>query len=163
MSSCVFPGSFDPVTRGHLNLISRAAALFDKVTVTVMINIHKAGSIPIAQRIGLLKKACAPYPNVTVDSWDGLLADYMKQKKENILIRGVRSMTEMDQEYQSYAANRLLHAGFETLLFLSDPALTGVSSSAAREIAAFGGDITAFVPAELTKEITALLSKKGTD
>lgn len=160
MISCVFPGSFDPVTRGHINLISRTSALFDRVTVTVMINIHKSGAIPVEKRIELLKKACRPYPNVKIDSWDGLLADYMKQKKEMILIRGVRSMSEMDQEYQSCAANKLLHAGFETLLLPSDPLLTGVSSSAVREIAAFGGSIREFVPEELTEEITALLSKK---
>ena len=82
MVSCVFPGSFDPVTRGHINLISRTSALFDRVTVTVMINIHKSGAIPVEKRIELLKKACRPYPNVKIDSWDGLLADYMKQKKE---------------------------------------------------------------------------------
>ena len=160
MVSCVFPGSFDPVTRGHINLISRTSALFDRVTVTVMINIHKSGAIPVEKRIELLKKACRPYPNVKIDSWDGLLADYMKQKKETILIRGVRNMSEMDQEYQSCAANKLLHAGFETLLLPSDPLLTGVSSSAVREIAAFGGSIREFVPEELTEEITALLSKK---
>ena len=86
MVSCVFPGSFDPVTKGHLNLISRASAVFDQVTVTVMYNIHKNGTVPIEKRVELLRKACADYPNVTVDRWDGLLAEYMYQKNYNSFI-----------------------------------------------------------------------------
>ena len=80
MTTCVFPGSFDPVTIGHLNLISRASRLFDQVTVTLMVNIHKKSAIPAEKRIELLKEACRPYGNVIVDSWDGLLADYMQKK-----------------------------------------------------------------------------------
>ena len=84
MVSCVFPGSFDPVTRGHLDLISRASRIFDRVTVTVMVNIHKAGAISPEQRVALLRKACSPYENVRVEKWDGLLADYMRKKEEKV-------------------------------------------------------------------------------
>ena len=133
MVSCVFPGSFDPVTRGHMDLIRRAAGLFDHVTVTVMVNISKKNAIPLKERIRLLKKACNDLSNVDVDSWDGLLAA---------------------------RANKMLNGSAETIMIPTDPALAGVSSSAVREIASFGGDISAFVPDSLIKDIEALLSKK---
>jgi len=160
MVSCVFPGSFDPVTKGHLDLISRASRLFDHVTVTVMNNIHKKGSIRIDQRIELLRWACEAFPNVSVDRWDGLLADYMREKKEKIIVRGVRSSEEFDHELQSAAANRLLNPDTETVFLTCSPEMNGISSSAVREIAAFGGDIWAFVPEGLTEEIQNLLSKQ---
>lgn len=160
MVSCVFPGSFDPVTKGHLDLIERASGLFDLVTVTVMNNIRKKGAIPALRRADMLRKACRHLPNVRVEVWDGLLAEYMKQKDERIVIRGVRSAGEMDQEMQSCAANQKLNPGIETVFLPVNPALNGISSSAVREIAAFGGDIRAFVPDELTEEITGLLSKE---
>ena len=160
MISCVFPGSFDPVTRGHLDLIKRASAIFDRVTVTVMHNIHKSGTIPVEKRIEMLKAVCSPYANVRVEQWNGLLADYMKAKKEKILVRGVRSSSEMEKEMQACSANRMLNNSFETVFLPSDPAMTGVSSSAVREIVSFRGDISAFVPEELTEEIIMLLSKE---
>ena len=161
MVSCVFPGSFDPVTKGHMDLISRAAALFDRVTVTVMVNISKKGSIPAEKRVSILKKACEPYPNVRVDSWNGLLADYMDQKGERIIIRGLRSSAEFDHEYVSYSANKLLNEQAETIFLPCDPKLNGVSSSAVREIAAFGGDISSFVPEDVAEEIRSCLSKNN--
>ena len=161
MVSCVFPGSFDPVTKGHLDLIKRAASLFDRVTVTVMVNINKKGCIPPDQRVSMLKKVCAPYPNVCVDRWEGLLADYMEQKGEKIIIRGLRSSAEFDHEFVSFSANKLLNKQAETLFLPCDPALNGISSSAVREIAAFGGDIRSFVPDAVAEEIRFCLSKNN--
>ena len=161
MVSCVFPGSFDPVTKGHLDLIARAASVFDRVTVTVMVNIHKSGAVPAEKRLELLRKACSRFDNVYVDSWNGLLADYMQEKKEKIVIRGIRVGSELDQELQSAAASRLLNDRYEVFFLPSDPRSTGISSSAVREISAFGGDISAFVPEELTEEISALLSNRN--
>ena len=159
MSSCVFPGSFDPVTAGHLDLIRRAAAVFDTVRVTVMINVNKQGAVPVEDRIRLLKKACKPYPNVKIDQWDGLLADYMREKGEKILIRGVRGCAEFEHEYSSALLNKGLNGQIETFLMPADPALSVVSSSAVREIAAFGGDLSRLVPSECLKDIQMLLSK----
>lgn len=160
MVSCVFPGSFDPVTRGHLDLISRAAAVFDRVTVTVMVNISKKGVFSAEERISMLKKICAPFSNVEVDCWNGLLAEYMKQKGEKIVIRGLRNSAEYDQENISAYANKMLNHDIETIFIPCDPALNGVSSSAVREIAAFGGEISSFVPESLAEEIKEQLSKK---
>ena len=159
MVSCVFPGSFDPVTKGHMDLIQRAASLFDRVTVTVMVNISKKGALSLEDRIRLLENACSDFPNVRVDSWDGLLADYMKKKKERIVIRGVRNTPEFEHELSSACANKMLNGSVETFFIPTDPALAGVSSSAVREIFSFGGDISSFVPEKLIKEIGELLSK----
>ena len=159
MVSCVFPGSFDPVTVGHLNLIARASAMFDRVTVTLMVNKSKTGRIPFEVREKLLRKVCGAFGNVTVDTWDGLLADYMKTRKEKTVIRGLRDASEFDREYGSFCANRFLNGETETLFIPCDPAYTGVSSSAVREIASFGGDISSFVPEEVREEIAAWLSK----
>ena len=159
MTSCVFPGSFDPVTAGHMNLIARAAGLFDRVTVALMVNIRKSGAIPAEKRLTLLEKACAGYPNVQVVRWSGLLADFMRENGERIVIRGVRSAFEFDQEWASCHANRMLNDQFETLFLPAEPGMGGVSSSAVREIAAFGGEIENFVPKGLAEEIRALLSK----
>ena len=160
MNSCVFPGSFDPVTRGHFDLISRAAGIFDRVTVTVMVNIRKKSSIPAEQRVMLIRKACASLPNVSVDSWDGLLVDYLRQRNEHVVIRGIRNGNECEQEILTLSANRLLYKGIETLFIPCSPGLAGVSSSAVREIAAFGGDISPFVPRGMTEEINSLLSNR---
>ena len=160
MITCVFPGSFDPVTTGHLDLIARASSVFDHVTVTVMHNVRKTGCIPVESRMELLQKACSRFENVSTDCWDGLLADYMDKKGERIVIRGIRSAGETEQELQAFAANRALNSRIETFFIPTDPALIGVSSSAVREIASFGGDISAFVPPQLKEEISRLLSKK---
>ena len=160
MNSCVFPGSFDPVTAGHMDIIRRAAGLFDKVYVTVMININKKGTVPVEDRIRLLKKACKGYPNVVIDQWDGLLADYMRERGERILIRGVRGNAEFEHEYDTAILNKRLNGQVETFLIPANPDLTAVSSSAVREIAAFGGEIGGLVPSECQKDIQKLLSKK---
>ena len=160
MSSCVFPGSFDPVTAGHLDVIRRAAAVFDTVRVTVMINMNKQGTIPVEDRIRILRKACRQFPNVQVDQWDGLLADYMRTHGEKILIRGVRGGAEFEHEYTSAVMNRMLNDQFETFLIPSDPKWSAVSSSAVREISAFGGEIKGLVPDACLKDIREILSKK---
>lgn len=153
MSVCVFPGSFDPITRGHMDLIQRAAGLFDSVTVTVMVNISKKPCIPLENRIAMIRKACTGIPNVEVDLWEGLLADYMKNHPGWFVVRGVRNASEFEQEKTAAAINRQLYPGMETFLLPSDEELDCVSSSMVREIAGFGGDYSRFVPDGLYEEI----------
>ena len=160
MSSCVFPGSFDPVTVGHMDIIARASAVFDTVFVMVMINVNKQGCIPIDDRLRILRKACRRYTNVKVDQWDGLLSDYMREHRQKILIRGVRRCSEFENEYASALINRRLNDQFETLLIPADPELSAISSSAVREITVFGGNIKGLVPEECLKDIQGILSKK---
>ena len=156
---CIFPGSFDPVTVGHMNLIERAAGIFDEVIVTVMVNIRKTGTIPAEHRARLLEKACGEFSNVSVEQWDGLLADYMRMHPDAVVIRGVRSTAEFEQEITASAINRSIYADMETLLMPSTEELSCISSSAVREIAAFGGDIGAYVPVSVRKEIEQYLKK----
>ena len=160
MSDCVFPGSFDPVTTGHMDIIRRASCIFDHVTVVVMINIRKQGTIPIDKRVAILRKACRDLSNVEIDFWDGLLAEYMRIHQKTIVIRGARSSSEFEQECISASVNRLLNDSFETIFMPAYGKNEAVSSSAVREIAGFGGDITHLVPKELTEEIVSLLSKE---
>ncbi len=160
MTSCVFPGSFDPVTRGHMDLIRRAAGLFDRVTVTVMINIHKRGTFSPEERIRLLEKACAGLNNVRVDRWNGLLADYMREKGEKCVLRGARSAGEFEGEIAASAINGQLNPGMETLLMPASGAWAELSSSTVREIAAFGGDVRPFVPECVAEEIAGALANK---
>lgn len=161
MSSCVIPGSFDPVTKGHLDLICRAAKIFDRVTAVVMINVHKQSSFPPEERVRLLEKACAGENNVRVDRWDGLLCDYMKEKGERTVIRGVRAAGEFDTENTAAHANRLMNPEMETLLMPAGDGMQWISSSAVREIAAFGGDPRDFLPETCADEILAALRAKA--
>ena len=157
----VFPGSFDPPTRGHLDLIRRAASIMDHVTICVMVNISKAGTIPPEERVRMLEKACLDIPNVSVDRWDGLLADYMRgQDPGTVVIRGVRSTAEFEQERTAASVNRALYPGLETILLFAGDGMDSVSSSAVREIAAFGGDYRFLIPEQIAKDIDRQLKKE---
>ena len=160
MSGCVIPGSFDPVTRGHVDLIRRAAQIFDRVTVVAMVNVNKAGCFAPEERVRMLEQALRGVPNACVDRWDGLLSDYMRVKGEKTVIRGARGVAEFDAEYTAAQANRMLNPEMETLLMPAGDGLQCVSSSAVREIAAFGGDVREFVPAECAEEIIRGLSNR---
>ena len=153
MSSCIFPGSFDPITRGHLDLIRRAAELFDQVIVTVMINREKSGTIPYKERVKLVRKACGGIPNVRVDFWSGLLSEYASGHPGSVIVRGVRNCGEFERERTAAAINRKLCPGLETLLIPAADEWADVSSSAVREIASFGGDFSGFVPETVFREI----------
>ena len=162
MVQCVFPGSFDPPTRGHLDLIRRAARLFDRVTVTVMINRAKQGVIPWEERVRMLQKACRDIPNVRVEMWKGLLADYVRQQEgPTAVLRGIRSGAECEQELASAKVNGMLCPGMETILMPAAEGLGLVSSSAVREIASFGGDYRMMVPEEIAADIDVFLRKTG--
>ncbi len=152
-SLCVFPGSFDPVTVGHMDLIGRAAGMFDSVTVAVMVNISKNGMIPYEERVRILRKACAKFPNVQVELWKGLLADYLREHPSTVVVRSVRNAGEAELEIRTAAINRRLFPGAETLLIPASADLADISSSAVREIAGFGGDIREFVPKSVYREI----------
>ena len=156
----VFPGSFDPPTRGHLDLIRRAASIMDQVTVCVMVNISKTGVIPFDERARMLRKACSNIPNVTVEKWEGLLADYMRTKETGTaVIRGVRSNSEFEQERTAAAVNRALYPGLETVLMFAADGMDSVSSSTVREIASFGGDYSFLIPKKIAKDIDKYLKK----
>jgi len=160
MSGCVIPGSFDPVTKGHTDLIRRAAEMFDRVTVVVMVNVHKQGMLPPEARVRMLKAACREMGNVRVEQWEGLLSGYMREKGERTVLRGVRNGTEYDAESAAAQANRTLNPEMETLLLPAGEGTQWISSSAVKEIAAFGGDVREFLPPECAEEILRALSER---
>ena len=151
---CVYPGSFDPVTLGHLDLIERAAALFPTVIVAVLHNPDKAGFLPLDKRLMLLRRACAALPNVRFDSFEGLLVDYMRKTGAHIVLRGLRAVTDFESEFQMAQLNHQMAPQVETLFMMTAPDHSYVSSSAVRQIASFGGDITTLVPACIADDIS---------
>ena len=150
---CVYPGSFDPVTNGHLDIIERVAAIFDKVTVAILHNPAKNGRFPVDRRIQMLEKACAHLPNVRFDHFGGLLVDYMRSQQVNVVVRGLRDGADFESELRMAQLNRQLAPGVETLFLATSPEHAAVSSSAVREIAMFGGDIAPFVPACIVQDV----------
>ena len=160
MSHCIFPGSFDPPTLGHRDLIFRAARMFDQVTVTVMVNRSKKGIIPWEDRVRMLRTICQDLPNVQVDLWKGLLADYVRNQEDHaFVLRGIRGAMECEQEMTSARINGQLNPGMETVLMPAADGLAQVSSSAVREIASFGGNYSFLVPEEIREEVAVFLRK----
>ena len=152
----IYPGSFDPVTNGHLDIIKRASRLFDEVVVAVLVNKDKKSLFTTEERIEMLKELLYDYSNVTVDNFSGLLVDYTKNNKIDATIRGLRAVSDYESELQMAHLNIGLSDGeLETLFLTATPSVSFVSSSAVREIAEFGGDISKLVPykvAEKTRE-----------
>ncbi|WP_457629850.1 pantetheine-phosphate adenylyltransferase [Oceanithermus sp.] len=144
----VYPGSFDPFTNGHLDVVSRASRLFDRVTVAVLYNPDKLKSFmfSVGERIQIIREAVAELPNVEVDSFDGLLADYMRQKKARIIVKGLRAVSDYEYELQMAHLNRQLNPEVETLFIMAATRWSFISSSMVKEIARHGGDVSRFVP-----------------
>lgn len=143
----VYPGSFDPPTVGHEDIIRRAAGLFDRVIVAVMHNPAKRGFYPVEARVGMLEKIAAELPNVTVERWDGLLVDFVRQRCASVVVRGLRQVNDFETEMTMAQVNAQLLPGMETVFLMTRPEHGCVSSSVVREIVSFGGDVSGFVPA----------------
>ncbi len=156
---CVYPGSFDPVTIGHLDLIERGADIFPEVVVAVLHNPAKEGCFPIAQRLELLSRACAHLPNVRFDQFDGLLVDYMRKLDAGIVLRGLRAVTDFESEFQMAQLNHQMAPDVETLFMMTAPEHAYLSSSAVREIGLFGGDFAPFVPASIVEDVRRALQR----
>lgn len=144
MRRAVCPGSFDPVTYGHLDVFARAANQFDEVTVAVLINSTKAGLFTIEERIALLEECVAPYPNIKVKSFQGLLVDYCKANEIGAIVKGLRAVSDFDYELQMAQMNSQL--GVDTLFVATKPEYSFLSSSIIKEIAKYQGDVSALVP-----------------
>lgn len=157
MMRMLYPGSFDPVTLGHMDIIARAAALCDELVVAVMHNPDKRGAFPVLQRVALLEKACAPLSNVRVIAHGGLLVDCAREQAVSCVIRGVRPLGDFESEYSMAQINRML-GGVETLMMTTSSACASISSSVVRQIASFGGGIDHLVPECIAEEIGKALS-----
>lgn len=157
MRKAVYPGSFDPVTTGHVNIIERAAMLYDELTVCIMDNKAKKGLLKVSQRIELLETALMGIPNVRLDVWSGLLTDYLKENEMRVVIKGVRDSVDFQYETVMAQINNKLLPECETLFMLSDPRYAVVSSSAVRELLAFHAELGDFVPKNTVEPLLKML------
>jgi len=146
MDTALFPGSFDPVTNGHLDVISRAHKLCRRLIVAVAENEAKTGLFALAERRHLLAASCRPYGNVEIASFDGLLIEAVNRFRADAVIRGLRAISDFEYEFQMAMMNRELNGACETLFLMPSPAYSFLSSRMIKEIARLGGDISAFVP-----------------
>ena len=153
MSVAVYPGSFDPVTLGHLNIIRRSASVFDELIVCVMVNSEKNPLFTPAERVELIKRTTTKLSNVKVDMSDALLVDFMKNKGARVIIKGMRAVSDYEREFQIALVNRKLDPRVETMLMLSSEKYTYLSSSVVKEMARYGADLRAFVPAEIIDDV----------
>lgn len=153
MKTAVCPGSFDPVTIGHMDIIRRAARMFDRVVVVVLTNVSKTPLFSREERVELLKRATAELPNVEIDCYDGLLADYMKLKKADVIVKGLRALSDFEYEFQMALTNRQLNPDVETAFLTTTAEHMYLSSSLVKQVAAFNGDISGFVPACILDDI----------
>ena len=153
MSKAIYPGSFDPVTFGHLDIITRSAAIFDELIVGVLNNSEKNALFSVDERVSMLKELTKENPNVTVDSFDGLLVDYMKKSGATIIVRGLRAVTDFEYERQIAQTHHVEYPKAETVFLTTNLKYSYLSSSIVREFAAYGGDITKFVPPQFVDRI----------
>jgi len=142
---CVCPGSFDPVTNGHLDVVERASRLYDEVTVAVLVNASKAGLFEVPERIEMLQEVTAGLGNVKVDSFQGLLVDYCRERDIPVVVKGLRAVSDFDYELQMSQMNNRL-TGIETLFVATNPEYSFLSSSLVKEVAKWGGDVAGLVP-----------------
>ncbi|SES66444.1 Phosphopantetheine adenylyltransferase [Natronincola peptidivorans] len=143
----IYPGSFDPITNGHLDIIQRASKLFDKVIVAVLENPNKNPMFTLEERVKLIKEAVGPYKNITIDCFSGLLIDYAKKKNAKVIIKGLRAVSDFEYEFQMALMNRKLDSDVETIFLMTSSKNSYLSSSLVKEVARFGGCIEGLVPA----------------
>ena len=157
----VCPGSFDPLTIGHLDIITRSAKLFDKVIVVVMRNPNKdVGSFTTDERIDFIKRCTKDLPNVSVDSYAGLLADYVREKGASTVVKGLRAISDYDDEFRQALTNQKLNSEMETIFMVSNAEHMFLSSSVVKQVCRLGGDVSTFVPEEICDDIVNRLSQK---
>ncbi len=162
MKIAICPGSFDPVTRGHIDIVRRAAKLFDKVIVVVMINFNKPNSyFTAAERVELLKRSLVNIPNVEVDMYSGLLAEYSDKKGACAVVKGLRAVSDFEYEFQQALTNQKLNPDFETVFLTASAEHMYLSSSVVKQVCEFGGDISEFIPEEVCDDIIRRIKERN--
>lgn len=146
MKTAIYPGSFDPVTKGHLDVLDKASKMFDRVIIAVLNNDAKHGFLPTQDRVKLIKDSISDYDNVEVDSFDGLTIEYARKKGSQVLIRGLRAVSDFEYEMQLSQTNNALAPEITTVFLITKPKYNFISSSTVKEIAKHKGDISKFVP-----------------
>lgn len=160
MRVAVYPGSFDPITNGHEDVIRRAASVFDELIVAVLINPDKKGLFTIEERVELIKKVVAPYKNVTVESFSGLLTTFMKERNSKVIIKGLRAVSDFEYEFQMALMNNKLDSSIETLFMMTSAQYSYLSSSSVKQVASFGGCIKGLVPDVIIDDVISKIRAK---
>ena len=154
MSIAICPGSFDPITLGHLNIVRRCSKIFDRVIVCIMHNAMKPNPMfTVEEKVAMVRKAVERYPNVTVDWSDGLLAEYARQFPGAVIVKGLRAASDFEYEFQMNLINKKINPDLETMFLTASGKYTFLSSSVVREMAFYGADLTGLVPTELIEQI----------
>ena len=163
MRTAIYPGSFDPVTYGHLDIISRAAKMYDRLIIGVLINSSKMPLFSIDERVNMLRNATKDISNVEVDSFDGLLIEFAHNKNADVIVRGLRAVTDFEYELQLSQMNRVIAPDIDTVFLTTNLKYSYLSSSIVKEIASYGGDISAFVDEDTSKAVKAKYLDQGAD
>lgn len=162
MRTAICPGSFDPVTKGHLSVIRRSAKLFDKVIVVVMVNLKKpVGCFTPQQRVDFIKRCVEDLPNVEVDYYDGLLAEYARIKNADAIVKGLRAVSDFEDEFQQALTNKQLNPDVETVFVTAGADYMYLSSSIVKQVCELGGDVSRFVPEPVLDDIVKGIRKKA--
>ncbi|MCR1951501.1 MULTISPECIES: pantetheine-phosphate adenylyltransferase [unclassified Clostridium] len=153
MNIAVYPGSFDPITNGHLDIITRGAKIYDKLIVAVLVNMDKKCLFDIEERVELIKKVTKDLKNVEVLSFDGLLVDFARMHNSKVILKGLRTVSDFEYEFQMALMNSKLDSDIETVFIMTSSEYSYVSSSSVKQVAKFGGNIKGLVPEELITEV----------
>lgn len=160
MKIAICPGSFDPITLGHIDIIERSAKIFDRVYVVVMVNPSKQPTFSTEERIEMIKQTTGHIPNVVAESYAGLIADYAREKGACTLVKGLRAVTDFEYEFQQALTNKKLNPDLETLFMVTNQEYMYLSSTIVRQIANFGGDISQFVPSQIKDKLEEKMKKE---
>ena len=161
MSIAVYPGSFDPITLGHLNIIRRASRVFDELFVCVMSDIEKSPLFTHDERVELIRRTVVKYPNVKVETSKDLLVEYMNSKGAKVIIKGMRAVSDFDREFQIALINKKLNHDIETLLMPSSEKYTFLSSTVVKEMAKYGADLSTYIPQEIIDDVIKKVKSVG--
>ena len=153
MKTAIYPGSFDPVTSGHLNIIRRAASIFDHLIVCVMVNAGKKPMFTLDERVELIKRVTKDLPNVEIDCSSELLAEYARRKGSCVIVKGLRAVSDFESEFQMAMVNHKLNPDLDTMFLTAEHQYTYLSSSMVKELASYGADLTEFLPDEIIPDV----------
>ena len=156
----IYPGSFDPVTNGHLDIIERGTGIFDRVIVAVLVNVAKNPLFTLEERLEMLRDATSRWPNVVIDTFDGLLVSYAAERQARVILRGIRAVTDFEYEFQMASMNRRLAPAIETVFMVPAEAYSYLSSSLVKEVVSLGGSVTGLVPPMVDRYLHVRIQRK---